>query len=186
MKPALIVIDMLEDFVHGELKCERAQRILEPLGRLLEEARLQGVPVIFSNDAHLPDVDREFEVWGPHAVVGTPGAQVIAELEPKDGDYQIPKRRYSGFYGTDLDALLRELKVDTVVLTGLHTNICVRHTAADAFYRGYRILIPTDAVEAFTEEDHESGLDYLKRVYGSQLTSTGALMEQISSLALKG
>jgi nicotinamidase-related amidase len=185
MKPAIIVIDMLEDFVHGELKCERAQRIMEPLGRLLDESRSRGIPVIFSNDAHLPEVDREFEIRGEHAVAGTPGAEVVAELEPRDGDYQIPKRRYSGFYGTDLDALLRELGVDTLILAGLHTNICVRHTAADAFYRGYRILVPTDAVEAFAEEDHASGLEYLKQVYGAQLTGVDAVMEQISGLALR-
>lgn len=63
MKPVIVVIDMLEDFVNGGLKCERAQRILGPLGRLLEGARSAGVPVIYSNDAHLPEVDWEFEVW---------------------------------------------------------------------------------------------------------------------------
>jgi nicotinamidase-related amidase len=84
-------------------------------------------------------------------VAGTPGAEVVTELAPRDEDYVVPKRRYSGCFGTDLDMLLRELGVDTVVLTGLHTNICVRHTAADAFQEGYSVVVPTDAVEAFTE-----------------------------------
>jgi nicotinamidase-related amidase len=185
MKPAIIVIDMLEDFVHGELKCERAQRTIEPLGRLLDAARSQGVPVIFSNDAHVPDVDHEFKIWGEHAVVGTPGADVIAELEPKEGDYQVPKRRYSGFYGTDLEMLLKEHGVDTVVLTGLHTNICVRHTAADAFYRGYRVIVPTDAVEAFSAEDHEGGLEYLKKVYGAELSSVDELLGSLAEQTTK-
>ena len=185
MKPAVIVIDMLEDFVHGELRCERAQRTIEPLGRLLEAARSHGVPVIFSNDAHVSDVDHEFKVWGEHAVAGTPGADVIAELEPKEGDYQVPKRRYSGFYGTDLEMLLRELGVDTLVLTGLHTNICVRHTAADAFYRGYRVIVPTDAVEAFTAEDHEGGLEYLKKVYGAELSSVDEVLGSIAEQTTK-
>jgi len=185
MKPAVIVIDMLEDFVRGELKCERAQRILEPLGRLLDAARSQGVPVIFSNDAHVPGVDHEFNIWGEHAVAGTPGAEVIAELEPKEGDYQVPKRRYSGFYGTDLEMLLREHGVDTVILTGLHTNICVRHTAADAFYRGYRVIVPTDAVEAFTAEEHEDGLEYLKKVYGAELSSVDELLGIMAEQPIK-
>lgn len=183
MKPAIVVIDMLEDFVNGGLKCERAQRILGPLGRLLAGARSAGVPVIYSNDAHLPEVDREFEVWGPHAVAGTPGAEVIEVLEPEDEDYVVPKRRYSGFFGTDLDALLRELNVDTVVLTGLHTNICVRHTAADAFQGGYSVVVPTDAVEAFTEEDHEGGIEYLKKVYGADLVTVDGLLERIAEEA---
>ncbi len=182
MKPAVIVIDMLNDFVHGSLKCERAQRILDPLQQLLEQARGAGIPVIFSNDAHTPGIDHEFEVWGEHAVAGTPGAQVIPELEAEEGDYQVPKRRYSGFYGTDLQMLLEELGVDTLVLAGLHTNICVRHTAADAFYRGYRIIVPTDGVEAFTEEDHLSGLDYLKQVYGAELLGPDELRERLANV----
>ncbi len=183
MKPAVVVVDMLNDFVHGALKCERARQILEPLGRLLDGARNAGVPVIFSNDAHVPEVDHEFSIWGPHAIAGTPGAQVIPELGPKPGDYQVPKRRYSGFYGTDLEMLLRELGVDTVILTGLHTNICVRHTAADAFYRGYRIVVPTDGVQAFTEEDHKSGLEYLKQVYGAQLIPVSEVLERLAASA---
>ncbi|HEX2729855.1 MAG TPA: isochorismatase family cysteine hydrolase [Rubrobacteraceae bacterium] len=186
MRSAIIVIDMLEDFVFGGLRCERADGILEPLGRLLEGARSAGTPVIFSNDAHVPEIDHEFEVWGAHAVAGTPGAAVIAALAPEDEDYVVPKRRYSGFYGTDLALLLGELEVDTVVLTGLHTNICVRHTAADAFYRGYRVVVPADAVEAFTEEDQSSGLEYLKTVYGAEITDVDALLERIAGAAVEG
>jgi len=185
MRPAVIVIDMLEDFVYGGLRCERAEGMLGPLGRLLKGARQAGVPVVYSNDAHLPGVDREFEVWGEHAVAGTPGAAVIGELEPAEGDYVVPKRRYSGFYGTDLDALLRELKVDTVVLTGLHTNICVRHTAADAFQGGYAVVVPTDAVEALTEEDHEGGLEYLNKVYGAELVTVEGLLERMAEEAAR-
>jgi nicotinamidase-related amidase len=180
VRPAVIVIDMLEDFVNGGLRCERAQGILGPLGRLLEGAREAGVPVVYSNDAHLPEIDREFEVWGPHAVAGSPGAEVIPELEPGDADFVVPKRRYSGFYGTDLDALLGELGVDTVVLTGLHTNICVRHTAADAFQGGYSVVVPEDATEAFTQEGHEAGLAYLREVYGAEITDVGALLERMA------
>jgi nicotinamidase-related amidase len=179
MKPAIIVVDMLNDFVHGALKCERAQQIIDPLRRLLDGARRAGIPVVFSNDAHVPEVDHEFSIWGPHALAGTPEAQVIPELAPQPGDYQVPKRRYSGFYGTDLEMLLQELGVDTVILTGLHTNICVRHTAADAFYRGYHIIVPTDGVQAFTEDDHQSGLDYLKRVYGAELLSGAEVLERL-------
>ncbi|HET7479431.1 MAG TPA: isochorismatase family cysteine hydrolase [Rubrobacteraceae bacterium] len=186
MRAAILVIDMLEDFVYGGLRCERADGILEPLGRLLGRARAAGTPVIFSNDAHLPEIDHEFEVWGPHAVAGTPGAEVIGALAPEDEDYIVPKRRYSGFYGTDLEMLLGELGVDTVVLTGLHTNICVRHTAADAFYRGYKVVVPADAVEAFTEEDQTGGLEYLEKVYGAELTSVDALLERIAGAAVEG
>jgi len=173
---ALIIIDMLNDFVTGGLACERAQRIIPNIRRLAEAARAAGDLVVFSNDAHLAEGDAEFKIWGPHAIAGTPGAQVIPELAPQPGDFVVPKRRYSGFYGTDLNLLLQEHGVKDVILTGLHTNICVRHTCNDAFLNGYTIFVPEDGVEAFTEKDHVEGLDYLKRVYGAHITTTSELV----------
>lgn len=178
LKEAVIVIDMLKDFVHGALKCERALKIIPNLKKLLDEARKKGISVIYANDAHLPEVDLEFKKWGPHAIKGTKGAEVIDELKPQKGDFIIEKRRYSAFYETGLDMLLRELNVDTVILTGLHTNICVKHTAADAFYRGYRIVIPEDCVTTFTEEDHQWGLKYEKEIYGAEITTSSKIIEK--------
>lgn len=178
-RTAVIVIDMLNDFVTGSIKCDRAQRIIPPLQRLLAAARKAGVPVIYSNDCHLPEVDKEFKIWGAHAVRGTDGADVIPELAPQPRDYVVPKRRYSGFYGTDLEMLLRELGVDTVILTGLHANMCVRHTAADAYFSDFNIVVPSDGTEAFTEADFEGGLAYLKQVYGAEITNVDTLVERM-------
>ena len=175
---AIIVIDMLKDFCTGSLKCDRAGRIIPNIKKLVDYGRGK-IPIIFSNDSHLPTVDKEFDLWGPHAVAGTPGAEVIDELRPRVDDYVINKRRYSGFFNTDLDLLLRELGTEKVILTGLHTNICVRHTAADAFFRGYRIVIPEDCVESFTEEDHKSGIEYLKKMYGAEITTTDELLKRL-------
>lgn len=174
-KPAVVVIDMLNDFVTGKLACERAERIVPHLGRLLGAARDHGVPVVYSGDAHLPS-DPEIELWGEHAMAGTEGAEVIPELAPEAGDHVLPKRTYSAFHETGLDLLLRTLGVEAVVVAGLHTNICDRHTAADAFFRGYRVIVPTDAVEAFTEEEHRSGLEYLEKVYGAELVEADELI----------
>jgi nicotinamidase-related amidase len=173
---ALIIVDMLNDFVTGKLACERAQRIIPNIRRLAEAARARGDLVIYSNDAHLPEGDAEFRIWGPHAIAGTPGAQVIPELAPQPGDFTVPKRRYSGFYATDLNLILQEHGVKRVILTGLHTDICIRHTCNDAFLNGYEVFVPEDGVEAFTEKDHVEGLEYLKRVYGAHLTTTDELL----------
>ena len=131
----------------------------------MEAARKNGVPVIFSNDTHYKG---DFEVvhkWGGHAIKGTLGAEVIPELQPKEGDLIVEKRTYSGFYETGLEPLLRSFYdgegVKAVILGGLHTNICVRHTSAGAFFRGFKIVIPEDGVEALTKEAHEEGLRYL-------------------------
>jgi nicotinamidase-related amidase len=140
---------------------------------LIDHARTNDIPVIYINDAHH---QQDFEVvkkWGRHAIKGTKGAEVIPELKPTGKDYIIDKTTYSGFYETGLDPLLRSLYegkgARTVILGGLHTNICVRHTAADAFFRGYKIVIVKDGVEALTEEDHEQGLKYIEEVYNAEI-----------------
>ena len=173
---AVVVIDMLEDFVTGALRCERADRIIPNIKRLVETARKKNIPVIYSNDAHLP-TDFELKKWGKHAMKGSEGAEIISQLKPTKEDIILEKRAYSGFFETGLDSVLRNLKVDTLILIGLHTNMCVRHTAADAFFRGYKITIPQDATEAFTEKDYKEGLEYLKNVYNAEITETSKIVK---------
>ena len=180
-RSAVILVDMLNDFVTGELRAERADRIVQPLRKLVEAARKHDVPVVYSNDAHFPQDVEVVHRWGPHAIRGTKGAEVIPELAPKDRDYVLEKRTYSGFYETGLDPLLRSLYdgngVKTVILGGLHTHMCIRHTSADAFFRGYTIVIAKDGVEAFTEEDHKEGLKYLKNVYNAEIKTVDEIVD---------
>ena len=173
---ALIVVDMLEDFVHGKLANPRAERIIEPLQRLLEHARRRGWVVVFSNDAHRPG-DPELQIWGEHAMAGDPGAEVIGELEPHPGERELvsPKRAYGAFDDTGLDEQLRALGVDEVVITGQHTNICVRHSSYGALVRGYKITIPRNAVCAFEGVDQEEALAYLVEIYGAKVTTVDEL-----------
>ena len=175
-KKAVIVIDMLEDFVYGSLKNDRAKKIIPNIKKLLGHARKNGWVVVFSNDAHHPG-DPEEKVWGRHAMAGSPGAQVIKELAPQKGDYVLGKRTYSGFYETKLDQVLRKKGVEEIIITGQHTHICVRHTSADAFARGYRIIVPRDSVESFTDEDHNKGLEYLKMCYKAEINMTSDLVK---------
>lgn len=176
-KMAILVVDMLNDFVTGALKCDRGLAIVPKTAQLLDGAREHGIPVIFCNDAHIKGVDHELKLWGDHAIQGTKGAEVIPELKVSDKDYIVPKRRYSGFFHTDLDLLLKELGVDTVIMTGLHTHMCVRHTSADAYCLGYNVFVASDATNSFTEEDYLYGLKYLKEVYGATCYSVDELLE---------
>ncbi|MEM2118818.1 MAG: isochorismatase family cysteine hydrolase [Candidatus Bathyarchaeia archaeon] len=184
---AVIIIDMLNDFVTGDLKCKRAESIIPKLKKLVEAARKHSVPVIYSNDAHYPQDVEVVAKWGKHAIKGTKGAEVIPELKPTPKDYVVEKRFYSGFYETGLDPLLRSLNqgrgIQTVILGGLHTNICVRHTAADAFFRGYNIIIAKDGVEAFTQEDQEQGLKYLEYVYNAKIKTVDEIIEEFKRQA---
>ena len=174
--PAVIVVDMLNDFVTGALGCDRARAIVPATARLLEAARAAGVPVIYSNDCHLPKIDNELKLWGDHAIEGTPGAEVIPELAVQPCDYVVPKRRYSGFFQTSLDILLKELGVRTVIMTGLHAHMCVRHTSADAYQLGYNVVVAKEATDSFTEEDYNIGLAYLKTCYGADALSNDELI----------
>jgi nicotinamidase-related amidase len=181
---ALVIVDMLDDFVTGALANPRAQRIVAPLARLLEHARADDDwVVVFSNDAHEPS-DPELRVWGPHALAGTPGAQVIPELAPQPGPREIvsPKRVYGAFEGTGLDEQLQALGVDEVVLTGQHTHICVRHSAYGALIHGYEVTVPRDAVCTFEGVDAEAALDYLVMAYGATLTDVSELTGTAASL----
>lgn len=177
-KTAILVVDMLNDFVTGALKCDRGLAIVPHVQKLLKGAREKGVPVIFCNDAHLKGIDHELKLWGDHAIVGTKGAEIIPELGPEASDYIVPKRRYSGFFHTDLDLLLKELGITTVVVTGLHAHMCVRHTSADAYMLGYKVVVATDCTDSFTKEDYEYGLSYLKSVYGAEAYTAEQLLEQ--------
>ena len=169
MSQVLLVIDMLNDFVlpGAPLEVPATRAILPALRRRLEAARAEGTPVVFVCDAHAPD-DPEFRRmnWPPHAVRGTSGAEVVAELAPRPQEPVVPKTTYSGFFGTALDATLRELGAEEVVLTGCVTNICVLYTAADAAMRGYRVRVPADAVASLDEAEGAFALAQMERVLG--------------------
>jgi nicotinamidase-related amidase len=181
---ALIIVDMLNDFVDGELANPRAQRIVEPLQRLIAHARENGWAIVFSNDAHQPD-DPELKVWGEHAMAGTVGAQVIPALEPHPGEREIisDKRGYGAFDGTGLDEQLKALDVDEVVITGQHTHICVRHSSYGALLRGYEIAVPRDAVCAFEGVDEDEALAYLEATYAARITSVDELVREPAPVA---
>lgn len=176
---AVLVVDMLNDFVTGALKCDRGLAIVPKTAQLLRGCREKSIPVIFCNDAHVKGIDHELKLWGDHAIAGTPGAEVIPELALCSSDYVVPKRRYSGFFHTDLDLLLRELGVDTVIVTGLHTHMCVRHTSADAYQLGYDIVVAKDATDSFTEEDYRYGINYLKEVYGAEISDVDSILQML-------
>ena len=164
-RTALLVIDLLNDFVleGAPLEVPDARKIIAPIQAQIEKARKQHIPIFYLCDRHRED-DPEFKVWPRHAVQGTPGAEVIAELTPTEGDCVIPKVSYSGFFETDLDERLRASGIEHLILTGCVTNICVLYTAVDAYMRGYTVDVPEDCVAGLNEEDHRFALRQIKEV----------------------
>ncbi len=178
MKPAFIIVDMLKDFVTGSLRTERAERIVPAIKEFMDFSRKKGIPIVFAVDSHLENIDKELKLWGPHAIRGTEGEEIIEELQPSNKDYIVRKRRYSAFFETDLDLLLRELEVDTLIFSGIHAHICVQHTVADAFYRGYSLFVLSDCVEASTPKDKEEGLRYMKEFYGAKVVTSKEFIDE--------
>ena len=177
---AVLVVDMLFDFVYGKIKCDRAVPMIPKTGEIMDATRSAGVPVFYVNDSHIRQ-DFEMYRWGAHAMRGTPGAKVIKELRPRKRDLQIPKRTYSSFFNTRLE---RELKrtydgkgANTLVLSGLHADCCVRHTCADAFFRGLETVVAEDAVESFTELAYRTGLQYVKFWYLTDILPTRKIVK---------
>lgn len=168
---ALLVIDELGDVAGGPLEGV----LLEPTlrtARLVEAAHEAGMPVIFANDAHIPGLDRELLLWGDHGIAGSPEAQVSPQIPVLPSDHIVQKRRYSAFFQTGLRLLLTELGVDTLILTGFDTNICVQHTAADAYFNNFNIVVVTDATGTFLVGTQAEGLAYMQRCYAAKLVTT--------------
>ncbi|MDI9589752.1 MAG: isochorismatase family cysteine hydrolase [Acidobacteriota bacterium] len=179
---ALLVIDVLvaagSDSVYEPQPDEA--RFNENCVRLTRAARAAGLPVIFANDDHIEGLDRELELWGSHGIHGK--VTNLPELEVGSGerDYVVPKRRYSGFFGTDLDLLLRELGVRTLIAVGCDTNICVLHTLADAYFLGYETIVCEDATRTFLCGTQEAAIEHFVKCYGSHIASTD---EVVATLA---
>lgn len=171
MTSALLVIDMLNDFIkpNGALSVgESGQEIVPFIKDKIETMHKQGGPVIYVCDSHRSD-DSEFKMFPPHCLAGTEGARVIDELAPAEGDIVIPKRRYSGFFGTDLDLYLREFDVSKIELTGVCTNICVLYTAADACMRNYEVMVYKKGTASFDLQAHEFALKQMENVLGVEV-----------------
>lgn len=176
MFQALLVIDMLNDFL--TISPERVSKIIPRIKELLDFTRRQGLPIIYVNDAHLP-FDKELRVRGSHAIKGKPGSQIIEDLKPQSTEYVIEKRTYSGFFATDLDALLRDIGVDTLILVGVSSDGCILCTALDAFYRGYSIIVVEDCVESFTEEGLKIALHLMKTLCGCRIEKTADVIRRV-------
>ena len=172
---ALVVVDMQNDFVDpaGALCVAAAAATVPAIARLRDFARSHGMLVVYTQDWHSDD-DPEFAIWGRHAVRGTWGAEIVPALSPGPQDLLVRKLRYDAFYETPLESELRRRGIDTLVVTGTVSNICVLHTAGSAALRWFRVIVPVDAVSALTEFDQRAALRQITFLYrGTLVRSDG-------------
>ena len=170
-KTALIVIDMLNDFLDpgGSLYVgAQAREIIPFVAQKIAEFRAKGGVVIFVCDAHAPD-DREFRYFPAHAVRGSWGARIIPELTPAPGDLRVEKTRHSAFELTNLDDLLQQEQVEEVHVVGVLTSICVMETVKELFDRDLPGLVYRQGVADSDPETDESALQQMQRVLGAKV-----------------
>ncbi len=176
LRRVLLIIDMLNDFLNpaGALYCgEEARRIIPVIRSLIDEFDSRGEAVIYLGDAHAQN-DKEFELFPPHAIKGSWGAEVIPELKPGPTDCTVDKTRFSGLFGNELSEMLKELKPDEIWVTGVLTSICVMDTTGGLRDLDYTAVIPVDAVADIDQVWHEFALERMKKVYGVRLIKAGA------------
>ncbi|MBS7250614.1 MAG: cysteine hydrolase [Candidatus Freyarchaeota archaeon] len=184
---AVLVVDMQNDFASREKntpqRWEQIKRIIPNIKTILQKARDMGIPVIYTKELHRAggvDFGIELQFEEEHCIEGTPGAEIIEELKPQEGDYLITnKRRYSAFMGTDLQILLRGLKVENLILTGAFTDVCILATAMDARAFDYRVIIPEDAVVGTNIERHQAAIKCIDYVVG-HITASKNIIEALS------
>jgi ureidoacrylate peracid hydrolase len=207
---AIIVVDMQNDFAAPGGMFDRAgipidgiQAIVEPIRLVLDAGRAVGMPAVFLkmqfaadlSDAGQPDAPNRIKhqplgigermetpagVTGQILVEGTWNTEIVAALAPEPGDLVVPKHRYSGFHGTDLDGLLRDARIDTLVFTGATTSVCVESTLRDGFYRDYRCLLLSDCTaepigSQFSRSNHEATLLVIETLFGWVAESSSLL-----------
>jgi nicotinamidase/pyrazinamidase len=162
MKPAIIVVDMLKDtFKEGShLAITReARQILPNLQRLLRESRGRELPIVYACDSFLKE---DFIFKGKtkfHSLQGTEGAEVVDDLKPEPRDTVLPKRRFSAFFGTDLEKRLRDQGRDTIVVTGITTEVCVLSTAMDGLCHDFYVILLEDCSASHRQEKHQACLN---------------------------
>jgi len=189
-KAALMVIDMQDFFLTPDsptFTCG-GLAVLPNVKKLIASFRGAGRPVIFTRHMHNPDGSDAGIMgwwWEGMCLEGSPESEIHRELAPLPGEKVVPKHRYSAFYNTDLETVLRCLKIEDLVISGIMTNMCCESTARDAYYRDYRVFFPADATGSVSEEMHLASL--LNLAFGfAYVTSAESIVTDLQRASTAG
>ena len=192
-RTAMIVVDMQNDFVAtgAPMETPAARAIVPRLAEALTMCREAGTRVIYTAHVHRRDGsdmglfdDMHPPIATRDALVdGTPGVDIYPELAPLAGEHVIKKHRYSGFFGTDLDIVLREWNIDTVIVSGTTTENCCLATARDAMFRNYRVVFLSDATATYDYPDRGFGPMPNAEVHHATLVILAASTAHVMSVA---
>jgi nicotinamidase-related amidase len=162
--PALIVVDMLNDFLQTWPPAPK-QRLIQSINSLIGVIRRHQLPVIWVRQEFEPDLrDAYPEMRAKNiriTIRGTAGCQIVPDLAFDASDTVIVKKRYSAFFGTRLDQVLANLSPDGLILAGINTHACIRATAIDAYQRDWQAIVASDCVDSYDQAHHEISLRYI-------------------------
>lgn len=183
--PVLVVIDIqggetTSDDESGIPLMPGYDAAMDNAPTLIEKARACNVPVVFFQEAHrrdLIDFGRELDgAEGVHLLEGDPGTQVSPAVGMRDDDYFIRKRRYSCFFGTEFEILLKGLNADTLILIGGHTDVCVHYTFVDAHQHDYFCRVVEDCVAGSSQAAHDGALNAMEYLQTGARRSTDEIL----------
>ncbi len=164
---ALLVIDMLEDFFQDDPLRSQRKELVAAINQLVRWSRERGHPVIWVRQEFKDDLSDAFPVMRQKQIrmtmAGTPGAEILSDLDRYPSDAEVIKKRYSAFHGTDLESELADAGITHLVLAGINTHACVRMAAIDAYQRDLEVTIVEDCVSSWDLEHHDVTLRYLGR-----------------------
>jgi len=172
MKKVLLVMDMVEGFIRrgNPLYCGAQSEAIVPFVKgKLEEYGKSGELVVFIIDSHDPE-DLEFKRFPSHCIKGTNQCELISELKGivKNAAY-LYKKRYSAFFGTNLEEILKKEKPDIVEIVGVCTNICVLYTVEELVNRDYNVVVYQQGVASFDQNAHQWALKEIESVHGARI-----------------
>lgn len=177
-KTALIVVDMVYDFAHpnGAVYYPQNEEILPRIRKLIDKCREHDCLIIFMQHTHRKGkYDKELTMVRQNCIEGTGGDELMPELGVQENDFVIKKRRYSSFYGTDLDLVLREHGIENVIICGTKTNCCIRSTVNDAYHLSYNVIVPRECVATNDDTVNQVHLTDIHKYFGKVLS-----MEELS------
>lgn len=174
---ALLLIDVINalDFPEAPQLLEFALPMAKKLADFKQSLKAAGIPAVFVND-NFGRWRSDFRAQVHHCLrADSRGRPVVELLQPHDDDYFVLKPKHSAFFSTTLDVLLEYLGAETLIITGVATDICVLFTANDAYMRDYRLLVPADCVAANTKTQNDNALEEMQRVLKADVTPSDEL-----------
>ena len=173
-RPALIVIDMVNDFL-GKWAPAPRQELVGSINELVGLVRELGRPIIWVRQEFEPDLRDAFLEMKDKGIritiKGTAGSEVASDLATAPSDPVVVKKRYSAFFGTELEELLGRWNPDVLILAGINTHACVRMTAIDAYQRDWRVIVAADCVDSYDREHHAISMKYMKDKIATVMTN---------------